>query len=156
MKSSRTLRALAVLLLSTAGGAAGEDRVAQLSKVAGNVTIRRAAGTSDTARQQGPRVMNGSIFAGDEIGTDAGASATMVFTDGSTIDLKEKTRMTVREVDHPATAATQQPKRLGRVLKVLAGDVLAHIVPNPEIATEFETPNGVAAVKGTTLEISVR
>jgi hypothetical protein len=156
MKISRSLSVVAVCLLSTAAGASGEDRIAQLSKVGGNVTIRRAAGAIETAKQQGPRVVNGSIFAGDEIGTDSGASATMLFTDGSTVDLKEKTRLTLREVDHSATVSAQQPKRFGRVLKVLAGDVLTHVVPNPEIATEFETPSGVAAVKGTTFEISVR
>ncbi|MND01941.1 hypothetical protein D3C83_211340 [compost metagenome] len=64
--------------------------------------------------------------------------------------------MTVREVDRSAAVSAEQPKRFGRVLKVLAGNVLSHVVPNPEIATEFETPSGVAAVKGTTLEISVR
>ena len=144
------------LLMSIARTAAAEDRVAQLSKVAGNVTIRRAAGAIDTAKQQGPRVMNGSVFDGDEIGTDSGASATMLFTDGSTIELKELTRLTVREVERAPGAATQQGKRLGRVLKLLAGDVLTHVVPNPEVATEFETPTGVAAVKGTTFELSVR
>jgi hypothetical protein len=80
----------------------------------------------------------------------------MLFTDGTTIDLKELTRLTVREVERAPGAATQQGKRLGRVLKLLAGDVLAHVVPNPEVATEFETPSGVAAVKGTTFELSVR
>jgi hypothetical protein len=144
-----------VLLPSLADVAAAEDRVAQLSKVTGNVTIRRDGATVDTARQQGPRVMNGSVFAGNEVGTDSGATATMLFTDGTTIDLKEKTRLTVREVEGTPEAVKEQ-KRLGRVLKVLAGDVLAHVVANPEVATEFETPNGVAAVKGTKLELSVR
>lgn len=144
-----------VILLSLAAAAAGEDRVAQLSKVAGTVTIRRDGGTIDTARQQGPRVMNGSVFAGNEVATDSGGSATMLFTDGSTVDLKANTRLTVHEVEGSPEAVKQQ-KRFGRVLKVLAGDVFAHVVPNPEIATEFETPTGVAAVKGTTLELSVR
>ena len=154
MKAAFTLPAL-TLLLSIAAAAAGEDRVAQLSKVTGNVTIRRDGGTVDTARQQGPRVMNGSVFAGNVVATDPGGSATMLFTDGSTIDLKANTRLTVREIEGSPEAVKQQ-KRLGRVLKVFAGDVFAHVVPNPEVATEFETPSGVAAVKGTTLELSVR
>jgi hypothetical protein len=154
MKIALALPAVAVAL-SIAAVAAGEDRVAQLSKVDGKVTIRRDDGTVETARQQGPRVMNGSVFAGNEVATDSGAAATMLFTDGSTIDLKENTRLNVREVEGSPEAVKQQ-KRLGRVLKVLAGDVLAHVVANPEIATEFETPTGVAAVKGTKLELSVR
>lgn len=153
MKTLLTLSTL--VLVSSVAVALGEERVAQLSKVSGDVTIRRDAGTVDTAKQQGPRVTNGSVFAGNEIGTGAGGSATLLFTDGSTVDLKENTRLTVREAEGTHEAVKQQ-KRLGRVLKVLAGDVLAHVVPNPEVATEFETPTGVAAVKGTKLEISVR
>jgi len=153
MKATFTLPAVA-LLLSIAATATGEDRVAQLSKVTGNVTIRRDTGTVDTARQQGPRVVNGSVFAGNEVATDSGGSATMLFADGSTVDLKANTRLRVHEVEGSPEAVKQQ-KRLGRVLKVLAGDVLAHVIPNPEVATEFETPTGVAAVKGTRLELSV-
>jgi len=154
VKIARTFPALA-LLLSVAAIASAEDRVAQLSSVKGDVTIRRASGTVDTARQQGPRVANGSVFAGDEVATAGGATATMLFTDGSTIDLKESTRLTVHEAEG-SPEAVKQHKRLGRTLKVMAGDILAHVVANPEVATEFETPTGVAAVKGTRLELSVR
>jgi hypothetical protein len=154
MKTALTLITIA-LLSSAAVAATDEERVAQLSKVSGDVTIRRDGGAVDTAKQQGPRVANGSVFAGNEVATPAGGSATLLFTDGSTVDLKENTRLTVREAAG-TPEAVKQNKRLGRVLKIVAGDVLAHVVPNPEIATEFETPTGVAAVKGTKLEISVR
>ena len=154
MKTAVVVAALAQALTLTAVAIA-EDRVAQLSKVTGNVTIRRDDGKIESAKQQGPRVTNGSVFAGNEVSTGPASTATMLFTDGSTVDLKESTRLTVREAEGTPEAVKQQ-KRYGRVLKVLAGDVLAHVVANPEIATEFETPTGVAAVKGTEFEISVR
>ena len=146
---------LSLALVLIAGVAFAEDRVGQLSKFSGNVTIQRTNGTTESAKQQGPRVVNGSVSAGDEVATGPSSAATLLFTDGTTIDLKENTRLTVREAEGTAEAKKQN-KKLGRVLKVFAGDILAHVVPNPEVATEFQTPTGVAAVKGTEFELSVR
>ncbi len=147
----------AVFLALLAVPALGQDRVASLSKVSGSVEITRAKdGAKDEARQVGPRVRGGSVFAGDIVATLAGASATMVFGDGTKVDLSESTSLTVREVDLSAMViAGQRDKPLGRRIKILAGDVYSEIVENPGVLTEFETPSGVAAVKGTKLSISV-
>lgn len=136
---------------------AAQERVAQLSEVSGAVTITRSAdGTVDEARQVGPRVHNGSVFGGDLVATAPGATATLVFTDGSEVKLKESTSLSVREVDFSKLmAAGQADKPLGRVIQVTAGDIWTRVVPNPEVATQFETPSGVAAVRGTVLTISV-
>jgi len=137
--------------------ARADERVAQLSKVDGSVQITRAAdGTIDQAQQIGPRVRNGSVFPGDVVSTDPGSTATLVFSDGSQIDLKQKTSLSVRETDlAKLVEAGKSQKPIGRTIKVLAGDIWTHVVPNPQVATEFETPSGVAAVKGTTFTISV-
>ncbi|MCP3962138.1 MAG: hypothetical protein GY719_30210 [bacterium] len=128
-----------------------------MSKVAGDVEITRAAdGAKEQARQVGPRVRGGSVYAGDVVATLGGASATMVFGDGTRVDLSESTSLTVEEVDLSAmVVAGQRDKPLGRRIKILAGDVYSEIVENPGVLTEFETPSGVAAVKGTKLSISV-
>ncbi len=154
--SSRPLAIAAVLLL-LALPALGQDRVAQLSKVSGPVEITRAAdGAKDQARQVGPRVRGGSVYAGDVVATLAGGTATMAFGDGTRVEMAESTSLTVREVDLSAMViAGQREKPLGRRIKILAGDVYSEIVENPGILTEFETPSGVAAVKGTKLSISV-
>jgi hypothetical protein len=159
MKVSFVVRSLVLLSLVAVLAAPGfaAERVAQLSEVTGTVKITRADGDAvDEARQMGPRVRNGSVFPGDIVATESGAKATMVFTDGSEVKLDELTSLSVREVDFTKLmAAGEADKPIGRVIQVLAGDIWTHVMPNPEIATEFETPSGVAAVKGTTLTISV-
>ncbi len=137
--------------------AIAEERIAQLSQVAGEVEITRAEdGRVDAARQLGPRVRGGSVFAGDVIATGAGSAATMVFSDGTRVELKENTRLTVKEVDlSQSFAQGESDKPIGRTIKLLAGDIFSEIVKNPQIATEFETPSGVAAVKGTRITLSV-
>ncbi len=148
--------AIAVALAVTAPVVA-QERVGQLSEASGKVTIEREAdGSLDEARQQGPRVRNGSVFGGDIVATADDGAATLVFTDGSEIKLKPSTKLSVREIDFAELMAKGHvAKPTGRVIQIIAGDVWMHIVPNPELATEFETPSGVAAVKGTTLSISV-
>ncbi len=149
------LIALVPLLLALP--AAGQDRVAQLSKVSGTVEITRAVdGAKDQARQVGPRVRGGSVYAGDIVATLAEAGATVSFNDGTTLEMAENTSLTIREIDLSAMVlAGQRDKPLGRRIKILAGDVYSEIVENPGLLTEFETPSGVAAVKGTRLSISV-
>ncbi len=154
---TRALWIAAAALALLALPAFGQDRVAQLSKVSGSVEITRAAdGSKDQARQVGPRVRGGSVYAGDIVATLGGAAATVAFSDGSKVDMAENTSLTVREVDLSAMVlAGQRDKPLGRRIKILAGDVYSEIVENPGLLTEFETPSGVAAVKGTKLFISV-
>lgn len=155
-----SLGAVAVVIVAVVAlalPAAAQERVAQLSEVSGAVTVARSAGGAvDEARQVGPRVHNGSVFGGDVVTTGPGATATLVFTDGSEVKLKESTSLSVREVDFSKLmAAGQADKPLGRVIQVTAGDIWTRVVPNPEVATQFETPSGVAAVRGTVLTISV-
>ena len=137
--------------------AAAQERVAQLTKVDGTVNITRAAdGTVVNARQVGPRVRNGSVFAGDVVSTEAAATATLVFSDGSEIRLVEGTALTIQETDVSALVEGSETKQAaGRRIRILAGKIFADIVPGGTLATEFETPSGVAAVKGTTLSIEV-
>jgi hypothetical protein len=147
---------IAILVLAGAGVMA-QERAAQLTKVDGAVTITRVAdGSVDEAKQVGPRVRNGSVFAGDVVKTAGGATATLVFSDGSELKLEEGTGLTIAEVDLSTIAAEDaEGKTTGRRIKVLAGKVWADVVPGSAILTEFETPSGVAAVKGTSLSIEV-
>ena len=155
---ARLMTLVAVIaVLALAFPVTAQERVAQLSEASGAVTIERATGgTVDQARQQGPRVRNGSVYSGDVVTTGEDGTTTMVFTDGSEIKLKPGTSLKVRQVDFSKLMAEGHvEKPTGRVIQVMAGSVWMHIVPNPQLATEFETPSGVAAVKGTTLTISV-
>jgi hypothetical protein len=157
MKSLLTLGLLALAGLALSRDASAQERVAQLSKVSGNVRVVRSTdGTVDEATQAGPRVRGGSVYPGDVVSTGPASLATMLFSDGSQIDLKEKTSLTVREIDLASLIrAGKSDKPVGRKIKILAGNVWTNVVPNPKVATEFETPSGVAAVKGTTFTLSV-
>ncbi len=157
MKSQVVAVFVAIVLVVVALPLVAADRVAQISEAAGTVAVTRAADQStDVVDQVGPRVRNGSVFPGDVVATGPESSATIVFSDGTTLKLAHDTSLTVKEVDFSSLmAAGQVDKPVGRVIQVLAGDVWSHVVPNAGVATEFETPTGVAAVKGTTLTISV-
>ena len=153
--SARWVGALIVLL---ALPAAAQERVAQLSQVTGEVTVTRAAdGRVEAARQVGPRVRGGSIFPADEIAAGAGASATLVYTDGSRFQLAANSRVVVeKEVDLAAELrAGKAEAPIGRRIRLLAGEIYSEIAPNPQVVTKIETPSGVAAVRGTRFRISV-
>ncbi len=157
MKDFARRAVLAGLSLVLVSGAMAGDRVAQLSRTEGKVTIARAGKSQvDEATQMGPRVRNGSVFPGDLVATEPGGSATMVFSDGSQIKLGEKTSLSVQQVDLSSMVKSgKKDKPIGRTIQVFAGDIWTNVVPNPQIATNFETPSGVAAIKGTTFTISV-
>ena len=154
IRFARPAFALAIALATVASA---QERVAQLSKVSGKVLVTRSAdGKPEEATQAGPRVRNGSVSGGDVVSTAPGASATLVFTDGTQVELKEKTALTIQEVDQSALVKSgKTSKPIGRRIRVLAGNIWTNVSPNPQVATEFETPSGVAAVKGTTFTISV-
>jgi hypothetical protein len=155
--SLKTAGIVVAILLLAAAGAMAQERAAQLTKVDGPVSITRVTdGSVDQATQMGPRVKNGSVFAGDVVKTDSGAKATLVFSDGSELKLEPQTSLTISEVDlSTVAAAAAEGRTTGRRIKVLAGKVWADVVPGSAILTEFETPSGVAAVKGTSLSIEV-
>jgi len=151
------ISALLVLFAGLSISAYSQERVAQLSKVDGGVTITKAESPDvREAKQVGPRVKNGSVYAGEVVATDKSGTATLWFSDGSEVQLKPGTKLSIQELDFASLVKSgQKDKPAGRKIKVLAGNIWTHVIPNPQIATEFETPSGVAAVKGTELEIGV-
>jgi hypothetical protein len=151
--TSTILLGTALLLLNSPAHA--QSRVAQLTTVSGKVEIQRADSNKiDVARQLGPRVRNGSVFANDIVSTGPDANAKIVFSDGSEVKLVENTSLSIRESKVP-DAGPAGKQAVGRTIKVMAGKVLADVIPGGTIITRFETPSGVAAVKGTSLTIEV-
>ncbi|MCP3962140.1 MAG: FecR domain-containing protein [bacterium] len=151
------LRSLCVLsLVALAMPAVAQERVAQLTRVDGDVRVIRPNGETLEARQVGPRVRNGSLFGGDAVRTGAEAAATLIFSDGSQLKLRAETDREMREIDLSLLVDSGRHERpLGRRIKVLAGEVWSQTVASNEVLTEFETPSGVAAVKGTILDVRV-
>lgn len=145
------------LLTCFAGAAWSAERVAQLAKVTGDVSIQRAVGGMvEKASMAGSRVKNSSIYGGDVVTTSAASSAKVAFPDGTTVDLKEGTSLTIQEVDYSKVAtAVKRDKPIGRTVRLITGSIWTKLNPNPKIATSFETPSGVAAVKGTEFGLTV-
>lgn len=149
----------AMLVVTASAGIvdAQEEMVAQLSQAKGHVTITRAAtGEEEAVGQLGPRVRNGSVNAGDLITTHAASRAVVVFSDGSTLEMAENTRIEIIELDRSADVAKGIVSRpLVRRIKLIQGDLWNEVVDNPDVGTELDLPSGLLSVLGTSFSTSV-
>ena len=130
--------ALTVASLATSGWA--QERTAQLIEVKGRVVVvRKATGVHDQPQQIGDKVRNGAVFGGDVVMTEARSSAVLLFGDCSTIEIRAGSALMVRHVDLSATRqpATEGPLAARRV-ELIAGNIVADIVPNPALETVFK------------------
>lgn len=96
----------------------------------------------------GPLFRNANVYAGDTVRTGRGA-AELLFDDGSLLTMDEST---IVQVDQVNLGATEQKERN---VKIILGRVWCKIQPTKTLKTVFEVPDGVAAIRGTTLEIWV-
>ena len=113
---------------------AAQSKVGTLADVNGTVQITRAKdGTIDEPVKKGKRIRKGSVYGGDLIETKAGATARILFTDGTKVDVSPGTRLTVDEVDYSAlVAAGKKDKPIGRIVKILVGEIISDIVAEAE------------------------
>jgi hypothetical protein len=94
---------------------------------------------------------NQKLESGDKIRTGEDGQATLTLDDASTIELFPQTEFAVQSL--AKDSATQQ---LESVVAILRGKLRADVKPQPAGSTfEFETPVMVAAVLGTTPQITV-
>jgi hypothetical protein len=157
MKSIRIAVAAAALIgLGLAASEARAQAVANVTAFKGKIAILEA-GTKATREVAyigtTTRVRNGSLANGDQISTiGADSEATVQFADGSIVKFNPSTQAAINEA--PSTGTKKEGSRpVSRRIKVLVGKVWGDIKPNQTILTEFETPSGVAAVRGTQVEI---
>lgn len=151
------LRLLIAGLLLLAVSASARERVAQLSKVDGKVQVTRSETQKvDDVVLMGTRVRGGSLYTGDQITTGPEATATVVFSDGTIVDLEADTVVAVLQTDESKLmAAGKVDKPIGRTIQLVAGEIFSDIAHNEMVSTRFATPSGVAAVKGTRIRLSV-
>ncbi len=148
---------LAALLLAAVATGASAAPVATVSTVRGDVSVTAAA--TGKARKLATdaasgRVVNGTLGAGDEIRTAAGAAASILFPDGSVVRLDEATRLAADERALPGTPRPGR-KTIKRTLVLRDGTIRVDAKPNTPIYTSIRTPHGVVGLRGTKLTVTV-
>ncbi|MBI3271949.1 MAG: FecR domain-containing protein [Planctomycetes bacterium] len=153
--------ALASLFLAPSLFAQDEapDRIAQVNDFSGEVKIKNAkTGELKALAKVGSKIKNSAIYSGDEVLTGADGTTSILFPDGSLLRVDApQSDVVISEggLDEKARVGRAAGKTVGRKVKVLAGKIWSDVKPQTSIFTEFETPSGVAAVKGTTVAVSV-
>jgi VCBS repeat-containing protein len=143
--------ALTILIASTFVGcgqaSSNPSTLTILSITEGDVFVMKA-GTDDWIEAE----VEMSLEVGDTIKTGDGSGAEITFFDGSTIELQAGTEIEIASLDiSPDTGSTtitlQQTigTTISRVTKLL----------DPASSYEIETPTGVAAVRGSTMIVTV-
>ena len=138
-----------------------EERVAVISKFKGQVKVSHDAIWKDV-KKIGNRIRNSSVYDEDEVVTMAVSTAEMVFNDNTHLEVKENTtlKITTKQLSEEergkkglirAVADTQ--RNVVRRINLNAGKLWANITPSRAVLTEFETPTGVASVRGTIVSL---
>jgi len=148
-----TLALVGVLALACLAAEAGP--VARVTSFNGFVKVERAGGVTAPIRKLGTQVRGGALTSGDIVHTGSGSSAEILFDDQSSIKMSPNSSLRIRQADATPTQIARSGKTVVRTMRLSAGKLAAHIRPSLSVATEFETPTGVAAVRGTRLIIEV-
>lgn len=90
-----------------------------------------------------------ALFMGDFVRTGAEARAVIVFADDSEVLMHEQTTMQIAP-----RAPVDEPRGVAARIKVSAGKIFNRITPE-QSDLEFETPDAVAAVRGTVFQIGI-
>ncbi len=138
-----------------------EERVAVISKFKGQVKVSHDAIWKDV-KKVGNRIRNSSVYSEDEVVTMAVSTAEMVFNDNTHLEVKENTtlKITTKQLSEEErgrkglirTVADTQ-RNVVRRINLNAGKLWANITPSRGVLTEFETPTGVASVRGTIISL---
>lgn len=132
----------------------GQDRVATISGFSGTVQVGRA-GEWQQVMQVGPTIRHNSIFPKDEIKTGPDGNAEILFEDGSIVKVSPNSSLVVDQGPLALDKAATTGKSLRRSIRVLVGKAWADIKPSTVVATEFEMPEVVAAIRGSVLSFDV-
>jgi len=118
-----------------------------LSIVGGNVEIQQPGATSWTNGKEGI-----TLEAGDKVKTDAGATATITFFDGSTIELNSSTEISLDEL---LSKSSTSPKtiKIGQTIGETSSSIVKLV--DPASRYEVDTQAGVAAVGGSKMVVTV-
>lgn len=136
-----------------------EERLAVVSTFNGEVRVQHD-GVWKTVTKVGNRIMNSSVYNGDTVLTMPGSNADMIFDDNTHLKVEEDTTLTIsiRQITEKERAkegfvrnVSGTRQEVVRNINVKIGKLWADITPSKSVLTEFESPTGVASVRGTTL-----
>ena len=118
-----------------------------LSIVGGNVLVEKPGTNNWNNGQEGM-----TLEADDKIKTDVGASASITFFDGSTIDLDGSTEISLDEL---LSKSSTSPKtiKIGQTIGETSSSIVKAV--DPASRYEVDTPAGVAAVGGSKMVVTV-
>jgi len=155
--------ALAVALFFTAGALAAADTRLPASVIAiqvvGTVTVAHGKGA-----EPGPLASNAVLAAGDTVETAPASSVTLVLPNGSTVALKEKSRLAITLILQSPFAAPDlvvydhtkpEPSTSSTSLELAFGELVAKVrklLPGSDFSVK--TPAGQSGVKGTEFELA--
>ena len=93
-----------------------------------------------------------TLQAGDKIKTDTGATATVTFFDGSTIDLNGGTEISLDEL-LSKSSTTPKTIKIGQTIGETGSNIIKLV--DPASRYEIDTQSGVAAVRGSQMVVQV-
>jgi len=134
-----------------------EERLAVVSEYEGDVKVEHES-IKKTVKKIGNRIRNSAVYEEDSVMTMHNSTAGLVFNDNTSLEIDEDTSLTVCSRHMSADECSEggfikqvSGKQSGivRNINIKAGKFLANITPSKSVLTEFETPNGVASVRGT-------
>ncbi|MDP8263512.1 MAG: FecR domain-containing protein [Candidatus Ancaeobacter aquaticus] len=128
----------------TAGSLYADDASAVISSYDGKVLVK----TVDSDKWVEIKRSDVKLGSGDSIKTENG-TADIVYPDGSILKIKDHSVTTITDLKDESSG------QVTRRIKLFVGDMWAKITPGTSTKTEFVTPSAVAAVKGTTVSLSV-
>ena len=148
------LLAMLAAIATSATHVEAAARIGTVKKMKGSVSVDRD-GEVRAVRMLGRRVRGGTLFSGNVVITGADSSAELALEDGSTMSVQADARVKIEEKKASFAKKLSTGKSHLRSITVLTGRILSKIRPNVTVATEFELPTGVAAVRGTDVDITV-
>ena len=134
-----------------------EERLAVVSEYEGDVKVEHES-ISKTVKKIGNRIRNSAVYEDDSVMTMHNSTADLVFNDNTSLEIDEDTSLTVCSRHMTADECSEGgfikqvsggQNGIVRNINIKAGKFLANITPSKSVLTEFETPSGVASVRGT-------
>jgi len=139
-----------------------EERLAVVSEYEGDVKVEHES-IKKTVTRIGNRIRNSAVYEEDSVMTMHDSTADLVFNDNTSLEIDEDTSLTIssREMSGEEKAdggfirqVSGKQSGIVRNIHVKAGKFLANITPSKSVLTEFETPTGVASVRGTAFTLA--
>ncbi len=145
-KKLLSILVLSILVASTLVGCA-PSTLTILSTTGGNVSVMKAGTGSWIEAQVGM-----SLEPGDSVKTGDDSSAEITFFDGSTIELQAGTEIEIASLD-----ISRDTGSTSITLKQTIGNTISRVTKlvDPASRYEVETPTGVAAVRGSVMQVYV-